>query len=161
MSTAEWRLRSTDGNDAGDAAQGLSGGLSAKEKKYLALLTDYCLLAKLNDPHAALTGEEFVVDGIDFRLIYLPERQPDILGVWCDFGEMPAYREEQCYRDLLQLNATRYDGISPIMSLCQETGMVICSARLPLHALSAAALHELICAMAKEARQWQSDMWKN
>jgi hypothetical protein len=151
MSAVEWMLRGKDANHARTA-------LSAEEKKYLALLSDYCLLAELDDPQAALTGEEFMVDGVDFRLIYVPEQQPDILGIWCDVGDIPEEREEQCYRDLLHANATRYDGLSPVMALCEETGTLMCCARLPLQALSAAALHQMIGAMATDARQWQRTM---
>lgn len=129
--------------------------LSEHEEMYVELLTDYCALTGMEDADALLTGEEFDVNGVQFRLNYLPDLQPDMLGVLCDLGEVEEELEEQRYRELLEENALRYDGISPVMALCPETGLALYSARLPLATLSAETLKELMETMAREAMDWQ------
>lgn len=154
MSTAEWMLRPRE-------ATADMPTLSAENHRHVGLVVDYCLLAQLQDPHAVLAGEEFMVDGVDFRLIHVVPQHPGILGVWCDYGHVPDEGEQACYRRLLESNASRFDGRSPVMALCPETGQVISSARLPTHSLTAEMLDKIIRSMARDALLWQNAILLN
>jgi hypothetical protein len=133
--------------------------LTLEERQYIGLLADYCLLAGIRDPASLLEGAEFSVDGVDFRLAHVPQLSPGVVWVRCDFGEIPEGQEADCYLELLTANAVRFDGMSPMMAVCPETGMAVCSARLLLKHLTAAALDDLFRALAKEARRWQHAIW--
>src|SRR5690606_11938294 len=112
------------------------------------------LTANIDDPAWVLMGGEFTVDDIDFRLKYNAKQKPDMLCVRCDYGMPPEGDEEETYLKLLHANAWYFNGMSPVMGLCPDTGHVISSARLTLKNLTAEALDSFIRAMAIEAAAW-------
>lgn len=155
MSTAEWILR---GRDDGHGAALSQETLTDMEQRFLALLADYCLLARIPDPVAVLSGQEFSIQGVDFRLMSALPKQPGMLGIWCDYGDVPEEAEEACFRKLLESNSARFDGISPVMGLCDETGQVVSSARVPVQSLTAESLDMLVRSMAQDALAWQGSL---
>lgn len=134
--------------------------LTADDERYVRLLAEYCLMAKISDPESVLAGEGFTIDNVDFRLIRDWKKYPKLLCVWCDFGPVREEHELTCYRSLLEKNI-RYDGpFSSAMALCPETGWVMCSVRARVENLNGAVLGEQICSLAKEALAWQTKNWE-
>jgi Tir chaperone protein (CesT) family len=132
-----------------------SFNLTENEEKYVALVTDFCLLKNLQNPQAVLGGEEFLLHGSAFKLCHVAAVQPGILCVQCNFGTIPPDREEEAYTSLLQLNAVRYESTAPMMALQSETGMVTGSSRIRLENLAAPVLDELLRRLAADAARWR------
>lgn len=134
--------------------------LTSDELRYFELLTDYCLLTGISDPDPIMAGGEFNVEGTDFRMPYIPQSQSGMLCVWCDFGAIPEGTEAKCYMELLHANTANHDGSAPMMALCPDSALVVCSARLPLARLTAQTLHKILRALAANASAWRQRVWQ-
>lgn len=134
---------------------GQTARLDAMDHAYLHLLVEFCLLAELPFPEAVLEGEEFGIDGIDFRLRVDNKKAPGILNVWCDFGPIIQESPQDVYLSLLEREIS-HDGIfSSTMAICPETGWVVCCARVPIDRVKATELHLFMQNQAKSALAWQ------
>ena len=132
--------------------------LTKDDHAYIALLVNYCLLAGIRDPESVLAGEEFTIEGVDFRLIRRWRESPDLVFLLCDLFPVPEGQEEACYRTLLEANMHRPGGLSSTLGICPETGWVVGSVRLPLHGADAGLLHACTHAFVKEAQAWRTAM---
>ncbi|MES2739501.1 MAG: CesT family type III secretion system chaperone [Pseudomonadota bacterium] len=127
----------------------------AIDHAYLRLLSQFCVMAQLPFPEAALDGDEFAIDGIDFRFRVDGKRAPGMLNVWCDVGPVPPNGEQSCYRLLLESDLYYQGRFSATMALCPETGWVVNCARAPIDGLTATELYRFVKQLAAHALAWQ------
>jgi hypothetical protein len=125
---------------------------------YRYLIEDFCKLHGLEDPGKVMRGSAIAFDGVAFSLIHSETVNPDIMFIYCDFGDVLAGRQADAYKALLEANFFLYNGTGPAFTISNETGRVLLVDQYPLRDKSAPQkLRNVLSKLAALATEWRSD----
>jgi hypothetical protein len=125
------------------------------------LVKDFCTLCGMEEPERILQGGPIAVDDIVFSLVYSESVNPDLVFIYCDFGELPRGRETEAGKALLEANLYLHTGGGPVFAISVETGRVVSADHRRLVDTKAEALRALLVKSADQAKQWRQHHFLN
>lgn len=127
-------------------------------ENYRYLLEDFCNLCGIKGAGRIMEGGSIEFNGIAFSLIYSETVNPDIMFIYCDFGDVPLGRQADAYKALLEMNLFFCTGTGPTFSVSDETGRVLLVDQYPLVQKSAPEeLRNVLVDLASLAKDWRID----
>ncbi|WP_136417434.1 CesT family type III secretion system chaperone [Herbaspirillum sp. ST 5-3] len=124
--------------------------------QYTKLIEDFCADCGM-DPALLMDGGPIGIDGVNFSLVFNESVDPDLLFIYCVFGEIEAGKGLEVYRNLLKTNMYLYDGAGPVFTLCSLTGRVILARHCRLDQLGVKELSEILTTDTTQAKTWQAE----
>jgi hypothetical protein len=125
--------------------------------KFIKTIEDFCAACGLEDPERILHGGPIAVDEVVFSLIHSENIDPDLLFVYSEFGDLPAGREAQACRALLEANLLLYTGKGPAFTVSPETGRVVFAEHFRLDEISGEQLRDALTRTADQAKKWRGN----
>lgn len=118
-----------------------------------------CELAGVRPPDTApdeqgCQGMTFMLDGVTVELSFEPHICQEHVLVRVNFGALPAGRELQACRALMEFN-TRLRGIGPAFSRHPQNGDIVCQSAYSLMQATAHDLHDWCLRLIQAAREWR------
>ncbi len=106
-----------------------------------------------------MEGGAVVVNDVVFSLIHNDAIHPDMVFIYCDFGDVPIGREAEAYRALLEANLYLYTGIGPAFTVSNETGRVLLAHHYFMHdgQNMPSELREVLVDLSTKALAWRAD----
>jgi hypothetical protein len=133
-------------------------GAAAMQEIFRYLIEGFCKFCGLDNPGRILDGGSIVVNEVTFSLIYSENINPELLFIYCDFGDAPLGRQSDAYRALLEANLYLYSGSGPAFSISRETGRVVFADQYRLDNKSTPEeLHAILVRLAEKAQAWRAD----
>lgn len=127
------------------------------QARFAQLIEGFCKECGLDEPERILHGGPVAVGDVVFSLIYSEQVNPELLFVYCDFGEPPKGQEAEAYRTLLEANMFLYTGTGPAFTVSSETGRVVLAEHHRIDGLEPKALREILVKMSEQAMAWRVD----
>jgi hypothetical protein len=127
------------------------------QEKFRYLIEGFCKVCGLDNAGRILDGGSIIVNEVTFSLIYSENVNPELLFIYCDFGDPPVGREADAYRALLEANLYLYSGTGPTFSISRETRRVLFADQLRLDKGTPEELHAILLRMADKAHAWRAD----
>ena len=127
------------------------------QARFTQLIEGFCKECGLEEPERILHGGPVAVGDVVFSLIYSEQVTPELLFVYCDFGEVSRDREAEIYRTLLEANMFLYTGSGPTFTVSSETGRVVLAESHKIDGLEPKALRQLLTKTAEQAMAWRVD----
>jgi hypothetical protein len=122
------------------------------------LIEDFCKLCGLDDPRRILDGGSIIVNEVVFSLVYSEKINPDLVFIYCDFGDVPLNRQADAYRALLEANLFLYTGTGPAFTVSRETGRVLLADQYRLDKKSnPEELQAVLVRLAAKALDWRTN----
>lgn len=125
--------------------------------RYVNLIEKFCKLSRLSNPAAIMQGGPIEVDGIKFSLIYSEKIDPDLMFIYCDFGDPPVGRASDVYRALLKQNLFLYKGSGPVFAMAPDTGRVLLAKYERMDEITPDALLYRLSQLSTQAQSWRKD----
>jgi hypothetical protein len=119
------------------------------------LVKDFCKLCNMEEPERILHGGPIAVDDIVFSLVYSETVNPDLLFVYGDFGEVPAGKEAEALRALLEANLYLYTGSGPIFAASVDSKRIVSVEHKRLVDTKATDLRAALVKLADQAKVWR------
>jgi hypothetical protein len=128
------------------------------QESFRHLIEGFCKFCGLDDPGRILDGGAITVNDVVFSLIHSEKVNPDLLFIYCDFGDVPVGRQAEAYRMLLEANLFLYTGNGPTFTISGESKRVIFADQYRLDQKSdPEELHSIMVAIAAKAVAWRVD----
>jgi hypothetical protein len=131
--------------------------ITMNQAQFTQLIEGFCKECGLDEPERILHGGPVAVGEVVFSLIYSEQVNPELMFVYCDFGEAPHDKEAEVYRILLEANMFLYTGSGPAFTISSETGRVVLAEHHRLDQLEPKGLREILIKMAGHATAWRTD----
>jgi hypothetical protein len=125
--------------------------------RYTKLIQDFCNANGLQEPERILRGGPIAVDDVTFSVIYSETVNPDVVFLYCDFGDVPVGREHEAYKALLQANLSLYNGGGPSFAVSPESGRVLLADACRIDGVTVEKLREHLVKLADQATEWRKD----
>lgn len=125
--------------------------------RYASLIENLCKLSRLSNPAAIMQGGTIEVNDIKFSLIYSEKIDPDLMFIYCDFGDPPPGRNSDVYRLLLKQNLFFYKGSGPVFAIAPDTERVLLAQYERLDEITPDALLHRLNQLSIQAQSWRSD----
>ena len=122
---------------------------------YRQLIDQFCRAENVPRPDKLDGLMSLVVNDVLFFLSPVDDGDGVRLLLTVHYGEMPAQAPALAYRRLLEANVQAFDSLQPKFGMDAETGSVVVSGTLPLKAMTAESLKELINEQAMYASDWR------
>ncbi|HEX6705259.1 MAG TPA: CesT family type III secretion system chaperone [Albitalea sp.] len=123
--------------------------------KYRTLIEGVCRKGGISDPEVVLERGHLAVNGISFTLLHAELADPDLVLIYCDFGELPRDRREQALQRLLEVNLYLYGGAGPGFSFNKDSGHVLLMAQVRLPGATVDSVLTALGALAAYAKEWR------
>lgn len=124
---------------------------------YTELVKEFCEYCGLGEPERIAYGGAIMLGEVAFSLMHREEIDPELMFIYCDFGEVLEGREVEVYRALLEANLFLYNGRAPLFTISSETGRVTMAAHCRLDELKAETLLAIVKKMEAQAMAWRAD----
>lgn len=124
---------------------------------FAALIEEFCKLTGFKDPLSIVHGAPIEVDGIVFSLTYSEKINPDLLFIYCDFGDPPAGRDSETYKAVLAKNLFLYTGNGPVYTISPDTGRIVLAQHQRLDSITPGELAEKLTMLAAQSQAWRKD----
>lgn len=125
--------------------------------QYTQLVKEFCEYCGLDEPERITYGGSIMLGEVGFSLIHREEVDPELMFIYCDFGEVLEGKEIEVYRALLEANLLLYNGSAPLFTVNGDTGRVTMTAHCRLDELKAETLQEILKKMGAQAMAWRAD----
>lgn len=125
--------------------------------RYVNLIEELCKVSRLSDPAAILQGGPIEVNNIKFSLIHSEKIDPDLMFIYCDFGDPPIGRDSDVYRALLKQNLFFYKGSGPVFAISPDTGRVMLAQYERMDEITPDALLHRLSELSIQAQSWRKD----
>ena len=125
--------------------------------RYANLIEEFCKLSRLSDPATIMQGGPIEVNGIKFSMIYSEKINPDLMFIYCDFGDPPMGRDSDVYRVLLKQNLFFYKGSGPVFAISPDTGRILLAQYERLDEMTSNALLHRLSQLSIQAQSWRKD----
>jgi hypothetical protein len=133
--------------------------MSMSNKKFTALLTDYCLQHKLGAPNRILQGAPLILDGAAIVIRYDADAEPAIAYAYCDLGLPAAPDQKPALRKLLSANREIHFASGQALMISPATGHILLAQHIVLHAMTASMLGQILQAMSHTAKHWRDNQF--
>lgn len=128
------------------------------QENFRHLIEGFCKFCGLDDPGRILDGGAIIVNDVTFSLIHSEKVNPDLVFLYCDFGDVPVGRQAEAYRMMLEANLFLYTGNGPTFTISGESNRVIFVDQYRLgQNQTPEELHTRLVAMAAKAVAWRAD----
>lgn len=128
--------------------------------RYTNLIEEFCKLSRLAGPAAIMQGGPVEVNGINFSLIHSDKINPDLMFIYCDFGDPPAGRDSEVYRLLLKQNLLFYKGKGPVFTISPDTERILLAQHESLNDITPDALLHRLTQLSRQAQSWRKDPFR-
>jgi hypothetical protein len=129
----------------------------ASLEHYTALIQAFCRQTGIADVPALLEGGVISVDGFNLKMVYGEQVNPEVMFVYCEYGEVPPERAAEVYEVLLRWNAIATTGVSPCYAMSPGNRTLIYIHPLMVRSTTPEQLLQAISEIAQAARGWRAN----